>query len=141
LLIYKTAGGLHPNGTILLWRIDALVEATRLWVFVFDVRGKKPVRKQLINIPNTYQGLLWDPSGTRFYVAGGIDDRVFIYKSSGTGASADGTYTPDAPFVLLNHDQPANVPIQEFPTGGLFVSTPINHSSPATEFLLLRQLI
>jgi hypothetical protein len=39
------------------------------------------VQKQLINIPNTYHGLLWDPSGTRFYVAGGIDDRVEIFKN------------------------------------------------------------
>jgi hypothetical protein len=38
------------------------------WVFVFDVRGSKPKQTQLINIPNTYQGLLWDSTGTRFYV-------------------------------------------------------------------------
>jgi DNA-binding beta-propeller fold protein YncE len=78
-----------------------------------------PVQKQLINIPNTYHGLVWDPSGTRFYVAGGIDDRVEVFKNSNSGASADGTYVPDAPFVLLNHNQPADVPIQEYPTGGL----------------------
>jgi YVTN family beta-propeller protein len=96
------------------------------WVFVFDVRGKRPVQKQLINIPNTYHGLLWDPSGSRFYVAGGIDDRIFVYKASSAGASAAATFAPDAPFVLLNHNTPADVPIQEFPTGGLFKNTPIN---------------
>src|SRR5271155_1109732 len=94
------------------------------WVFVFDVRGTTPVKKQQINIPNTYHGLLWDPSGSRFYVAGGIDDRIFVYKGSAAGASADATYAPDAPFVLLNHDQPADVPLQEFPTGGMFNNTP-----------------
>jgi YVTN family beta-propeller protein len=98
------------------------------WVFVYDVRGAKPKQKQLINIPNTYHGLIWDPSGTKFYVAGGIDDRVEVYASAGGGASADGTYTPSAPFVLLNHNQPANVPVQEFPTGGLFSNSPINNS-------------
>src|ERR1017187_7233448 len=45
----------------------------------FGVHFTHPVQKQLINIPNTYHGLQWDPSGSRFYVAGGIDDRIEIY--------------------------------------------------------------
>jgi YVTN family beta-propeller protein len=106
------------------------------WVFIFDVRGSQPVQKQLINIPNTYDGLLWDPSGSRFYVAGGIDDRIIIYKSSGAGASADGTYTPDFPFVLLGHNTPADVPIQEFPTGGLFNNTPVNSNQYAQDMFV-----
>jgi YVTN family beta-propeller protein len=133
-----------PDGTPITWAalfpLTGLPSSTMTpnaeWVFVFDVRGAQPVQKQLINIPNTYQGLLWDPSGTRFYVAGGIDDRVEVYKSTTSGASADGTYVPDAPFVLLNHDQPANVPIQEFPTGGLFVNTPINNNPVALDMFM-----
>jgi len=100
------------------------------------VRGAKPKQKQLINIPNTYQGLLWDPTGTRFYVAGGIDDRIEVYKNTNSGASADGNYVPDAPFVLLNHNLPANVPVQEFPTGGLFSTTPIN-TNPFAEDMFM----
>jgi YVTN family beta-propeller protein len=96
------------------------------WVFVFDVRGAQPIQKQLINIPNTYHGLLWGPSGSRFYVAGGIDDRIVVYKATATGPSAEATFVPDAPFVLLGHNVPADVPIQEFPTGGMFKNTPIN---------------
>jgi YVTN family beta-propeller protein len=133
-----------PDGTPITWAAldpitgnpSSTMTPNAEWVFVFDVRGAKPKQKQLINIPNTYHGLLWDPSGTRFYVAGGIDDRVFVYKSSGGGASADGTYAPDAPFVLLNHDQPADVPIQEFPTGGLFVTTPINNNPVALDMFM-----
>jgi YVTN family beta-propeller protein len=106
------------------------------WVFVYDVRGAKPKQKQKINIPNTYQGLIWDPSGTRFYVAGGIDDRVEIFKNANTGASADGNYVPDAPFVLLNHNLPADVPIQNYPTGGLFASTPINNNPIAKDMYI-----
>ncbi|MGA3087463.1 MAG: bifunctional YncE family protein/alkaline phosphatase family protein [Terriglobales bacterium] len=127
------------DGTAILW--PALYPLTGLpsstltpnaeWVFVFDVRGAQPVQKQLINIPNTYHGLIWDPSGATFYVAGGIDDRIEVYTSTTGGASADGTYTPSAPFVLLNHDQPANVPIQQYPTGGLFNGTPVNNSPVA----------
>jgi YVTN family beta-propeller protein len=106
------------------------------WVFVYDVRGAKPKQKQKINIPNTYQGLIWDPSGARFYVAGGIDDRVEIFKNSNTGASADGNYVPDAPFVLLNHNQPADVPVQQYPTGGLFSTTPINNN-PIAQYMYI----
>lgn len=133
-----------PDGTPILW--PALYPLTGLpsstltsnaeWVFVYDVRGPQPVQKQMINIPNTYHGLIWDPSGTRFYVAGGIDDRVEVYKNANTGASADGNYVPDAPFVLLNHNLPANVPIQEYPTGGLFASTPINNS-PIAQYMYM----
>jgi YVTN family beta-propeller protein len=133
-----------PDGTPIVWAaLDPLTGISSStttpnaeWVFVFDVRGTKPVKKQQINIPNTYAGLLWDPSGTRFYVAGGIDDRVEIFKNANTGASADGSYVPDAPFVLLNHNQPADVPVQEYPTGGLFATTPINNNSVAQDMFM-----
>ena len=96
------------------------------WVFVYDVRGAQPVQKQLINLPSTYNGLVWDPSGARFYVSAGVDDRVYIYKASGTGtASADRTYIPDAPFVLLGHDSQQTSPVPTY-DGGIFKNTPIN---------------
>ena len=69
-------------------------------------------------------------------MAGGIDDRIEIYKNAKSGASADGNYVPDAPFVLLNHNQPADVPVQEFPTGGLFSTTPIN-TNPFAEDMFM----
>ncbi|MFY9646944.1 MAG: hypothetical protein WAK29_17325, partial [Terriglobales bacterium] len=133
-----------PDGTPILW--PALYPLTGLpsstttanaeWVFVYDVRVSPPVQKQMINIPNTYHGLIWDPSGYTFYIAGGIDDRVEVYSTSANGASADGTYAPNAPFVLLNHNLPANVPIQEYPTGGLFSSTPINNN-PIAQYMYM----
>jgi len=133
-----------PDGTAILWAaldpLTGIPSSTTTpnaeWVFVFDLRGVRPKQKQLINIPNTYHGLQWDPSGTRFYVAGGIDDRVEIFKSTTTGASADGTYVPDAPFVLLGHNTPADVPVQQYPTGGLFSTTPIN-SNPIAQYMFM----
>ncbi len=133
-----------PDGTPILWAaldpLTGMPSSTTTpnaeWVFIFDVRGPKPVQKQLINIPNTYHGLVWDPSGTRFYVAGGIDDRVEVWKTTSIGASADGTYAADAPFVLLNHNTPADVPVQEFPTGGLFKNTPINDNPFALDMFM-----
>ncbi len=140
---YNT-GFYTEDGTPIVW--PALDPVTGLptstttsnaeWIFVYDVRGTQPVQKQMINIPNAYHGLLWDPSGARFYVAGGIDDRVEIFKNANSGASADGNYVPDAPFVLLGHDQPADVPVQQYPVGGLFSSTPINNSWIANDMFM-----
>jgi DNA-binding beta-propeller fold protein YncE len=50
------------------------------FVFIYDISQNKPVQKQVIQIPNTYSGLVFDPSGTAFYVSGGVDDNVHIYS-------------------------------------------------------------
>jgi YVTN family beta-propeller protein len=75
------------------------------WVFVFAINNDGSVTKlQQINIPSTYSGLAWAPDGSRFYVSGGQDDRIYVYKSSG------GQFVPDAPFILLGHNSNANAP-------------------------------
>jgi hypothetical protein len=53
------------------------------WVFVFDITTPVPVQKQAIQIPNTYNGIVFDPSGTIFYVAGGRNDNVHIFTLTG----------------------------------------------------------
>src|SRR5215469_10657031 len=51
------------------------------WVFVYQVSAHGTATKvQQINIPNTYSGLTWAHDGSRFYISGGEDDRVYIYK-------------------------------------------------------------
>jgi YVTN family beta-propeller protein len=124
----------NSSDTPILWDVlypltgqpSSITTPNAEWVFVFDIRGAQPVQKQLINIPNTYHGLLWDPSGTRFYVSGGIDDRVLVYKAAATNsASADATFIPDAPFVVLGHNTPAEAPLPIY-YGGEFNETPIN---------------
>ncbi|MBD2447790.1 beta-propeller fold lactonase family protein [Nostoc sp. FACHB-152] len=89
------------------------------WVFVFDVSSGKLVKRQQINIPNTYNGLAWAKDGSRFYVSGGIDDRVYVYTANGS------QFVPDAPFILLGHNPNQTAP---FPTynGGLLKDTPAN---------------
>ncbi|MBG1265445.1 hypothetical protein F8S12_02905 [Nostoc sp. WHI] len=76
------------------------------WVFVFDVSSGTPVKKQQINIPRTYVGLTWAKDSNRFYISGGLDDRVYVYKFDNS------KYVPDAPFILLKH------------AGGLLSGTP-----------------
>ena len=66
------------------------------WVFVYDVSGPVPVQKQKINLPVTYNGLVWDKRGTRFYASGGADDIVYPFKKVGSA------FQLDAPFMVLN---------------------------------------
>jgi DNA-binding beta-propeller fold protein YncE len=56
------------------------------FVFVYDISAGAPVKKQVIRVPNTFLGVVWDPSGERFYVAGGRNDdvRVFARTASNT---------------------------------------------------------
>ena len=66
------------------------------WVFVYDVTGQAPVQKQKFNLPVTYNGLVWDPGGTKFYVSGGVNDIVYPFKK------VNGAFQIDAPFIVLN---------------------------------------
>ena len=79
------------------------------WVFVYALNTDGTVTKQqLINVPSTYSGLRWSPDGTRFYVSGGQDDRVYVYKGNGA------QYVPDAPFVLLGHNSHQTEPFPNY---------------------------
>jgi len=83
------------------------------WVFVYDVSGPTPIQKQKINLPVTYNGLLWDKNGTRFYVSGGSDDIVYPFKRVGS------RFKLDAPFMVLNtggqlDNTPAGPAMQSF---------------------------
>jgi YVTN family beta-propeller protein len=66
------------------------------WLLVYDVAGKTPVQKQKFNLPITYNGLVWDASGTEFYVSGGAGDIVYPFKKVAS------TFQIDAPFIVLN---------------------------------------
>jgi YVTN family beta-propeller protein len=104
------------NGTLIAFptldpNTGAPVGTTALseWVFVYSVNGDGSVTKlQQISIPSTYSGLRWAPDGGRFYVSGGQDDRVYIYKSNGS------EFVPDAPFVLLGHNSNQNAPFPNY---------------------------
>jgi YVTN family beta-propeller protein len=72
-------------------RIEAL---SNEYVFVYDVAGKAPVKRQVLQVPNTFLGLAWAPSGKRFYVSAGVDDAVLEYEAGASG------YAPGRRFAL-----------------------------------------
>src|SRR5215475_423245 len=92
------------------------------WVFVYTVNSDGTVEKQQqINIPSTYSGLAWAPDGTRFYVSGGQDDRVYVYRSNGS------QYLPDVPFVLLGHNSNQTAPFPKY-DGSILKGTKAAHA-------------
>ncbi len=72
------------------------------YVFIYDISTPTPVKKQVVQIPNTYNGIVFDPPGKAFYVPGCADDNVQIVTQN-----ADGTW-PNAPGMSLDLAHPRN---------------------------------
>lgn len=68
------------------------------YVFVYDISTNTPVKKQVVKVPNTYNGIVFDPSGKAFYVAGGVDDNIHIFTKI-----ADGTWGEAVSPLALGH--------------------------------------
>ena len=62
------------------------------YVFVYDVAGPAPVKRQVIAIPNSFAGLAWAPAGDRFFVAGGVDDDVLEFTGAPGAFKAGRTF-------------------------------------------------
>jgi DNA-binding beta-propeller fold protein YncE len=85
------------------------------FVFVFDVSGKAPVKRQIIAVPNTFLGLAWAPDGTRFYVSGGVDDVVYEYAAGPGGLARTRTFP-------LGHQQGVGLAVK--PAAGALAVSP-----------------
>jgi len=69
------------------------------FVFVYDISQKVPAKKQVIQVPNTYSGIVFDPSGAAFYVSGGVDDDVHAYSVDQNGVWSEQAGSP----IALGH--------------------------------------
>ena len=76
---YDAAGKVVPSGS-------------NEYVFVYDVTGAAPVKRQVVQLPNSFLGLAWSPRGDAFYVSGGVDDMVREYTSAAGGYAAARTF-------------------------------------------------
>ena len=63
--------------------------ASTEFVFVYDVSGPAPVKRQALAIQNSFLGIAWSPAGDRFFVSGGLDDSVVEFVR-GEGGFARG---------------------------------------------------
>jgi len=62
-----------------------ITERSTDFVFVWDLSGAKPVKRQAIPVANAFQGLGWAPAGDRFFVSGGADDKVIEFVAGSLG--------------------------------------------------------
>lgn len=69
------------------------------YVFVYDVSGRTPEKRQVIEVLNTDSGIVFAPDDSRFYVSGGADDNVHVF------ARANGTWAEDGAAIPLGHKQ------------------------------------
>jgi DNA-binding beta-propeller fold protein YncE len=74
-----------PDGQI-------IPEASAEFVFVYDVFGSKPVKRQAIAIPNAFLGLAWAPADDRFFVSGGVNDDVLEFVRGKDGFAKGRTF-------------------------------------------------
>ncbi|MBR0551672.1 bifunctional YncE family protein/alkaline phosphatase family protein [Stakelama marina] len=79
---------IYPTG-------ETIADASNEYVFVYALdRGDRPVLAQVIQVPDTFSGIAWNPDQTNhpeFYVAGGVDDNVHVYRQDGDEWREDGT--------------------------------------------------
>src|SRR5437867_13310409 len=60
------------------------------YIFVFDISGGKPVQTQVLQVPNAFDGIAFNPSGKEFYVSGGPSDNVHLYYWNGNSWAGSG---------------------------------------------------
>jgi YVTN family beta-propeller protein len=81
-LYYPNVG--EPSTNSLIGQVDKT--ASTQFLFFYDISGAnktKPVLKQVIQQLNSHVGLAWAPNSRTIYAAGGCDDAVYSYTSTG----------------------------------------------------------
>jgi YVTN family beta-propeller protein len=63
---------------------SAIPDQSTEYVFVYDISVNPPVKRQVIQVPNTFVGMAWNPSGNEFYVSSGGDDGLHVYAKGGS---------------------------------------------------------
>jgi YVTN family beta-propeller protein len=89
------------------------------YVFIYDISTPTLVKKQVVQVPNTYNGIVFDPSGSAFYVAGGKDDNVHIFTLGAAGVWAEDSKSP----LALGHQVGVGLDLK--PTGAIQINSQV----------------
>jgi len=94
------------------------------YVFVYDISGGAPVKKQVLQVPITYFGIAWDPSGTHFYLSGCSLDDVHIFSYTGSAWEEENAVpTKEGLMPLLQLGHKAGVGVGVYPcAAGIAIS-------------------
>ena len=60
------------------------------YVFLYSIGPKGAVRIQSLQVPNSFGGIAWEPSGQGFIVGGGVDDALYLFAKRGAKFEASG---------------------------------------------------
>ncbi len=81
------------------------------YVFVYQVQQGMPIKSQVLQIPNSFSGLAWNPNGREFYVAGGVDDNVHRFRLQDT------RWAEVQPAISLGHAHGLGIQVQPMAAG------------------------
>ena len=93
---------------------EMIEEASNEYVFVYDITEGYPKKVQSLAVPNTFNGIAWNPRPDRrneFYVSGGVDDNVHVFTQEG------GTWVESGVPILLGHATGEGLEVQPMAAG------------------------
>jgi DNA-binding beta-propeller fold protein YncE len=126
--VFRTDNVLDAFGTYFNW------PDSQEYVFIYDISSNTPVKKQVVMVPNTYNGIVFDPSGTAFYVSSGMGDFPFDSSGSLNPAKAGGdnvhVFTLSA---AGSWQQTAELALNHVAGIGLLVEPPTGEQIPVNE--------
>ena len=106
-----------------------IADRSREYVFVWDVSGAQPVQRQAIAIDNAFLGLAWAPRGDRFFVSGGVDDRIVEYLPSAAGFAPGRSFALGHKAGLGLRVRPEAAGVAISPDGGRLLAANIQNDS------------
>lgn len=72
-----------PTGTVSWYGPDS-----NEYAFIYDISTATPIQKQAVQLPATYSGIVFDPSGSAFYVGGSAYDVLLVVTQNAAGVWA-----------------------------------------------------
>jgi WD40 repeat protein len=57
--------------------------ASNEYIFIFNISGGTPVQQQVVQLANTFVGIIFSPDGNTLYVGGGQDDSIHTFNKQG----------------------------------------------------------
>jgi len=85
--------------------------ASNEYVFVYDVTHSTPRPLQVLQIPNTFDGIAWNPAGSAFYVSGGDNDDIHVFERSA------GRWSEAGPPIRLEHRRGLGIHVKPVAAG------------------------
>ncbi|MGA9048956.1 MAG: beta-propeller fold lactonase family protein [Dehalococcoidia bacterium] len=133
--VFRTDDKIDAFGTYFNW------PDSQEYVFIYDISTNKPVKKQVIMVPNTYYGMAFDPSGTAFYVSSGSGD--FPYDTTGAFNPAKAGGDNIHVFTLNANgswQQATELALNHAAGNGLVVEPPTGEQIPVNEMVSVRPM-